>query len=225
MKKTTNLTDLVKPFKDQYAKDSYFVSFEGIEGSGKTTQINLLKEDLITQGYKVLLLREPGGTHFGEKLREVILTSNEKISPLSEALLFASSRAQLLENKILPFLSQPKHIVIIDRYIDSSIAYQGFARKLGVETILKIHHHSPLNILPNLTFYLDINLNLSMQRQRLRGQNKDYFEKEDQDFYQELINGYEFCVENFKSRVKVIAADNTIENVAQQIKTHLGNLL
>ena len=109
------------------------ISFEGIDGCGKTTQIQALKHHLENLGYNVLCLREPGGTSFGEKLREAILESSNKILPISEAYLFASSRAQLLSELVIPFISKTnKNICILDRFIHSSIAYQGFARNLGV---------------------------------------------------------------------------------------------
>ena len=120
-----------------------FLSFEGLDGSGKTTQISKTKEWLENKNWNVMVLREPGGTVFGEKLRSAILETQEDIDPLAQAMLFASSRAQLLSKKILPFLSNKNHCVILDRYIDSSIAYQGYAAGLGMETITQLHsiHH------------------------------------------------------------------------------------
>ncbi|MCO4756046.1 MAG: dTMP kinase, partial [Bacteriovoracaceae bacterium] len=120
--------NLLAHFKPYTPTTSLFISFEGIEGSGKTTQITTLKHALENQGYKVTLLREPGGTPFGEKMREAILSSEENISPVAEACLMAASRAQLLEKRIVPLLETPGNIVIVDRYIDSSLAYQGSAR-------------------------------------------------------------------------------------------------
>jgi dTMP kinase len=200
------------------SQSSFLLSFEGIEGCGKTTQIKSFKEYLESNGYQVIVLREPGGTEFGENLRKSILTSQTPLAPIAEAYLFASSRAQLLTEKILPFLKSPKHVIILDRYIDSSIAYQGYARGLGMEQILKIHTPTPLNILPNLTFYLSISVEVSMQRQEIRNNKKDYFEQENIDFYQKLINGYEACAQVFPNRIKRIDATKDIENVNQQIK-------
>ena len=144
------------PFKSM--TNAMMISFEGIEGSGKSTQIKLLKAYFEDKKYPVLLVREPGGTDFGEKLREAILHSQNEIAPLAEAHLFASSRAQLLTQKILPHLEQKNAVVLIDRYLDSSIAYQAMARGLGLQTILDLHSHAPLNTLPNMTFYLDISV-------------------------------------------------------------------
>lgn len=196
---------------------SLFISFEGIEGSGKTTQITKLKEKLESSGKKVLCLREPGGTEFGENLRSAILNSKTAIAPLAELSLFAASRAQLLFEKILPFLEKPDHVVIVDRFIDSSIAYQGFARELGAQTVLDMHKHSPLNNFPHISFYLRISLETSMERQNARGNEKDYFEKEKSDFYQKLIDGYEFCYKSFPSRIKLVNGETTTDEVYKSI--------
>ncbi len=196
---------------------SLFISFEGIEGSGKTTQIKSLSDYLENKGYTVTCLREPGGTTFGENLRQAILESDSPLHPISEALLFASSRAQLLSQIIIPKLRDDKNIVILDRYIDSSIAYQGFARGLGMKKIQEIHSSEPLNLYPNLTLYLKIDLETSMQRQDSRGNTKDYFEKENKTFYESLINGYDECHKAFPNRIKLIDASKSQEVVTRSI--------
>lgn len=201
-------------------KNSYFITLEGIEGSGKSTQVQNIKNYFENNGYTVTLLREPGGTYFGESLRSVILNSNEKINPLSEAMLFASSRAQLLEQKILPKLKEPKNVVIVDRYIDSSFAYQGHARELGIDLIEDLHKHAPLNTMPDLTFYLKIDLNTSFKRQAQRGNNKDYFEKEKEEFYLKLIEGFDICAQKFK-RIKTIDATKSPDEVSHKIYSFL----
>ena len=203
---------------------SLFISFEGIEGSGKTTQIQFLKTYFENKGYKVLLLREPGGTVFGERLRTAILESNSPIDPLAEAHLFASSRAQLLSEKILPHLSQEKSVVLLDRYLDSSIAYQGVARGLGVQTIIDLHSHKPLNIVPNKTFYLKIDIETSMDRQNARGAEKDYFEKEEKSFYQNLIDGYDQASELFSDRIEIIDAKRELEAIRLDIEKSVAAL-
>lgn len=199
------------------SESSYFISFEGIEGSGKTTQIKSLAEYLKNKGYNVTCLREPGGTKFGEKLREAILESETPLHPLSEALLFASSRTQLLSQMIIPKLKEEKNIVILDRYIDSSIAYQGFARGLGMNKVQEIHSSAPLNIFPDLTLYLKIDLETSMKRQDQRGNVKDYFEKENKAFYENLIDGYNECHKSFPQRIKAIDATKSQEVVTRSV--------
>lgn len=204
---------------------SLFMSFEGIEGSGKTTQIQNLKTNLEAKGFTVTCLREPGGTKFGEGLRELILGSEEKIAPLSEALLFASSRAQLLTNIILPKLKETKNVVILDRYIDSSFAYQGKARGLGIDTIKDIHSHYPLSVMPDITFYLKIDLETSLKRQDSRGNAKDYFEKEKNEFYKQLISGFDECHKLFQDRIKVIDAEKPIDEVSQEILSKIESYI
>lgn len=217
---------MLKNFTESSNKNgSLFISFEGIEGSGKSTQIQYLKTYLEDKGHQVLVLREPGGSTFGEKLRSAILDSDTVISPLAEAHLFASSRAQLLSEKIMPFLEKKKSVVILDRYIDSSLAYQGIARGLGIQTILDIHAHSPLNILPNRTFYLKIDLETSQKRQAARGDAKDYFEKENHGFYQKLIQGFNEASALFVKRIKVIDGQKSLTEVQTAISKSIDEIL
>jgi dTMP kinase len=204
---------------------SYFVSLEGIEGSGKSTQIALMQRWLEGEGFRVLTLREPGGTAFGEKLREAILKSETPLHPLAECHLFLASRAQLLKEKVLPFLLQPRSVVILDRYFDSTLAYQGFARRLGPETILTLHQHDPLNLLPHLTLLLEIRLATSQQRQQSRGQVKDYFEAEAVEFYQRLIDGYESARQLFPERIRRIDAEKSESEVQEEILRELRKVL
>ena len=151
MKEITH--ELLNAFRAPAFPGSFFLSFEGIEGAGKSTQITRLKKYLEEEKkYRVLILREPGGTPFGEKLRQAILENKTEISPLAEAHLFASSRSQLLTEVILKELSIPNTVIICDRYIDSSIVYQGHARGLGVAEVLEIHNIFTLNVTPFLLF-------------------------------------------------------------------------
>ena len=147
-----NLEDFKPYFKPNSYKNTYLISFEGIEGSGKSTQIKKFTEYLKSKNQDVHYFREPGGTKFGEKLREAILDSDSPIHPLAEANLFAASRAQLLSEKVIPLLEKENQIIILDRFIDSSIAYQGIARNLGIDTILDLHKRYPLNLTPHCTF-------------------------------------------------------------------------
>ena len=203
---------------------SFLLVFEGIEGSGKSTQIKYAQEFLEKHGYTVTCLREPGGTLFGEKLRSAILESQTQIHPLAEAHLFASARAQILFEKILPLLEKEKNVVMLDRYFYSSVAYQGFARKLGAAKIEEIHNQHPLNIRAQICFYLKIDLETSHQRQAQRGNEKDYFEKSNNDFYQALINGYDHCAQAY-DEVNIIDASNDIETVKTQILNNLRDLV
>lgn len=214
--------EILKQFSTIESSEHLFLSFEGIEGSGKSTQIKNLTQHLNDQGYDTLTLREPGGTIFGENLRAAILNSTEPLAPIAEAYLFASARAQLLTEKILPHLKRPKSAVLLDRYIDSSLAYQGVARGLGIETILNIHLQNPLNILPQKTFYLEIPLEVSLERQDKRGNVKDYFESEKSQFTQKLIDGFKTCTEYFPERIAIINGQDSAEKVFENILKELA---
>jgi len=212
-------------YRTPVTPESFFLSLEGIEGSGKTTQINRLEKILTEQGYRVLTLREPGGTIFGEKLREAILQSSTPLHPLAECHLFLACRAQLLKEKILPFLIVPKSVVILDRYIDSTMAYQGKARRLGLETVLELHRHDPMNLLPHRTYFLDISLETSLARQKKRGQEKDYFESEQTEFYANLIDGYKEMATLFPERILTIDASKSVEEVSQVMAHDLEQII
>ncbi len=212
-------------YRNPETPGSLFLSLEGIEGSGKTTQIKAIESFVKNKGMRVLTLREPGGTTFGEKLREAILQSETPLHPLAECHLFLASRAQLLNEKILPFLLQPGSVVILDRYIDSTLAYQGNARRLGYETILTLHQFEPLNLLPHRTYFLDIGLETSMERQKTRGNQKDYFESQKQEFYQNLLDGYREVSEIFPERILKVNAENTPDKVTQLIISDLEKIL
>ncbi len=219
------IQELKKSYRTPETPGSFFFSLEGIEGSGKTTQIKALEDYVTSKGLRCLTLREPGGTTFGEKLREAILGSEAPLHPLAECHLFLASRAQLLNEKILPFLLQPGSVVILDRYIDSTLAYQGKARRLGYSTILELHRHDPLNLLPHRTYFLDIDLETSMQRQLTRGNKKDYFESQKQEFYQNLLDGYREVAELFPERILKIDGSGTVASITEKIHHDLKRLL
>jgi dTMP kinase len=221
-----NSLDSIKSlYRNPVTPGSLFLSIEGIEGSGKSTQIKEIEKTVQEKGLRVLTLREPGGTTFGEKLREAILNSETPLHPLAECHLFLASRAQLLKEKILPFLLQPGSVVILDRYIDSTLAYQGKARRLGYQTVLTLHQFDPLNLLPHRTYFLDIELETSFERQKIRGNVKDYFESQKQEFYQNLIDGYRELSELFPERILKLNAQKSIQEVTNLIKNDLETLL
>ncbi|WP_408096676.1 dTMP kinase [Peredibacter sp. HCB2-198] len=223
--KTQALNHIKSQYRNPETPGSFFLSLEGIEGSGKTTQIKEIEAHCQKKGLRVITLREPGGTIFGEKLREAILKSESPLHPLAECHLFLASRAQLLKEKILPFLLRPKSVVILDRYIDSTLAYQGKARKLGYETVLTLHQYDPLNLLPHRTYFLDISLETSMERQKARGNEKDYFESEKHEFYQNLVDGYRDLSEIFPERIMKIDASKTPSEVTALIIKDLEKFL
>jgi len=219
------LNSIKSLYRNPETPGSLFLSLEGIEGSGKSTQIKEIEEFVKRKGLRVLTLREPGGTAFGEKLREAILNSHEPLHPLAECHLFLASRAQLLKEKILPFLLVPGSVVILDRYIDSTLAYQGKARKLGYQTVLTLHQFDPLNLLPHRTYFLDIDLETSLERQKLRGNAKDYFESQKHEFYQNLVDGYRELSEIFPERILKLNAEKSIKEVTTLIINDLERLI
>ncbi len=215
MKEITN--ELLSQFRAPEFPGSFFISFEGIEGAGKSTQIVRLKNFLEEKSFRVIILREPGGTAYGEKLRSVILQTTTEIAPLAEAHLFASSRAQLLLEVTLKELAVPNTVVIYDRYIDSSLTYQGHARGLGMHAIMSIHSTFPLTLVPHLSFYLRIDEKTSEKRQQMRNAPKDYFESKGISFYKKLIEGYDTLLELFPHRIIKIDASRPENEIAQSI--------
>lgn len=221
-----SLSNTIKfKYRTPVTPGSFFLSLEGIEGSGKSTQIKKIEAFVKEKGYRVITLREPGGTTFGEKLRQAILNSETPLHPLAECHLFLASRAQLLKEQILPYLLSPRSVVILDRYIDSTLAYQGKARKLGYETILTLHQFDPLNLLPHRTYFLDIDLKTSFERQVHRGQTKDYFESEKVEFYENLVQGYRELSELFKERIMKIDATKSMDEVTSLILNDLETFI
>lgn len=223
MKEITH--ELLNSFRAPAFPGSFFLSFEGIEGAGKSTQITRVKKYLENKDFRVLILREPGGTPFGEKLRHAILETQNEITPLAEAYLFAASRSQLLIEVILKELSIPNTIIICDRYIDSSLVYQGHARGLGVAEVLGIHNIFPLNLTPHLTFYLRIGAETSEKRQKMRNAPKDYFEAKGIEFYKKLVQGYDLVQELFPQRILKLDAEGSLESVSDLIFFTIDQLI
>jgi dTMP kinase len=217
--------ELLAQFRPPAYPGSFFLSFEGIEGSGKSTQILNLKNFLEKKMFRVIILREPGGTSFGEKLRSAILNSAAPLHPLAETFLFLASRAQLLDEVTLKELAIPNTVVIYDRYLDSTLAYQGVGRNLGAKTILEAHKIFPLNLVPHLTFYLKISLETSLKRQEKRERDKDYFEAQKNNFHQKLIEGYNQAAELFPQRIATVDGERKEAEVAQDVFAMVNQLL
>ena len=217
--------ELLNSFRSPAFPGSYFLSFEGIEGAGKSTQIIRLKNHLEQKNFRVLVLREPGGTPFGEKMRQAILETKTEITPLAEAHLFASSRAQLLTEVVLKELAVPNTVIICDRYIDSSLVYQGHSRGLGIAEVLNIHNAFPLNLVPHLTFYLKINVDTSEKRQKMRNAPKDYFESKGVEFYKKLVVGYDTVAELFPNRILTLDAEVSLDTMTMTILDTVDKLL
>jgi len=196
-----------------------FITFEGGEGSGKTTLIEKLKKTLLHKNYNVITTREPGGSKVAEKIRSVLLDNkNTEITRHTEALLFAASRAQHLNEVIIPNLDK---IILCDRYIDSSYAYQAYGRDLGMEFVQSINSYA-LNFLPNLTFYIDLDPQTGIDRVKSRRKHKtDRLDLEQQTFHQKVRAGYLEVAHMYKDRIIVINGNQTIDDIYETILDHI----
>ncbi|NLL70498.1 MAG: dTMP kinase [Epulopiscium sp.] len=194
----------------------WFITMEGPDGSGKTTQIQLLKQELQKQGYEVLVTREPGGTSIGEQIRKVILdVNNVAMDPMTEAILYAAARAQHVKELIQPALEQNK-IVLCDRFLDSSIAYQGVARGLGMDMVEGLNHYATGGLNPDITFFIDMDPVMGLQRKKNQAQ-LDRLEKETLDFHQKVYKGYLALWKKYPDRIHRISGDDQVESIHQQI--------
>jgi len=194
-----------------------FISFEGIDFCGKSTQIDLLKDYLIEQGKKVEVLREPGGTTLSEKIRTILLDNkNEKMLRETELFLFSASRAQLVREKIIPYLEKGCY-VISDRFHDSSTVYQGYGRGIEVDVISGVHKLAIGYTIPDITFFIDIPVGIANERKKKKSKGKlDRIELADMEFYTRVRNGYLETAKN-ESRFKVIDGTQSIQNIHNHI--------
>jgi len=180
-----------------------FVTFEGLDGSGKTTQQRLLAERLRDEGRDVLSTREPGGTELGEAIRDLVLHGGN-VAPWAEAALYAASRAQHVEEVIRPALERGA-VVLCDRYVDSSVAYQGMARGLGLERVLELNLAAVGGLLPNVTFLLLLDPALAAARMP---KTRDRLEREDDGFHRRADAAYRELAERFPERI--VTVDGTL---------------
>lgn len=198
-----------------------FISFEGIDFSGKSTQIELFKDYLVEHNKKVEILREPGGTEISEKVRQVLLDNkNNEMFAEAELLMFSASRAQLVREKIRPYLEKGIY-VISDRYHDSSTAYQGYGRGIPIETVKQIHQLAIGDTIPDLTFFIDIPVGIANERRKKKSKGKlDRIELADTEFYNRVRSGY-LEIAKQEERFKVIDGTQTIETIQNQIISEL----
>lgn len=202
-------------------KQGYFITFEGGDGAGKSTQIGKLRAYLEAKGYDVVLTREPGGTEIGEKIRQVILDpKHSEMARVTEAMLYAASRAQHVEEVIKPAIKAGQ-IVICDRFVDSSIAYQGFARGLG-DVVSIINQYAIGDCYPDLTFLLKLKPQIG--NSRIKGREMDRIELEGETFHQAVYRGYEELEKRYADRIVGIDATQTIEVIEAEINRHIEAL-
>ncbi len=194
-----------------------FITFEGIDFCGKSTQIELLKSYLLKKNKKVRVIREPGGTEISEKIRTMLLDKeNSKMLMETEFLLFSASRSQLVREKIRPYLNEGIY-VISDRFHDSSTAYQGYGRGISVEVILSIHKLAIGNTIPDITFFIDIPVEVAEQRRQEKSiKHLDRIENSNKDFYSRVRNGY-FELAKSENRFRILNGTDNIENIHEKI--------
>lgn len=202
-----------------------FVSMEGPDGSGKTTQIELLKEYLLGIGYDdVVVTREPGGTVISEAIREIILNKDyTEMGHMTEALLYASARAQHVSQVIRPALEAGK-AVISDRFVDSSAVYQGVARGLGVEQVYAINAYAIQGLMPNLTIHLDLPATMGICRKQNQ-KELDRMELETVEFHEKVAQGYRDLAKLAPERIRTIDATKSIQEIQDQIRGYIQGIL
>lgn len=189
-----------------------FVTFEGIDGSGKSTQAELLRARLEADGFDVVVTREPGGTELGERIRDLVLHGGH-VSPWAEALLYAASRAQHVDEVIRPALERGAWVVC-DRYVDSSVAYQGVGRELGLDRVLDLNLAAVGGLMPDRTFLLE--LDVAASSGRLQGDH-DRLEREPGDFHTRVADGYRELAARFRERIVVLDAASPPDTLAEEV--------
>jgi dTMP kinase len=217
--------------RKESGRSGVFITFEGIEGCGKTTQIARLAERLRQGDREIVSTREPGGTALGRELRAILLAAREPptVSPIAELLLYAADRAQHLEEIVLPALDRGA-IVLCDRYLDATLAYQGYGRQLGCSTILSIHSEPPLDCRPDRTVLLDLAPRVGLTRARSRDsasgvqELEGRFEAESLSFHERVRDGYLLLAEQV-GRIRVVDAAGTVEQVGERVWGSLRDLL
>ncbi|WP_278926838.1 dTMP kinase [Staphylococcus auricularis] len=189
---------------------SAFITFEGPEGSGKTTVMKRVAEKL-SDTYDVVLTREPGGVPTGEQIREILL-EGDAIDERTEALLFAASRREHLVGKVLPALEKGQ-VVLCDRYVDSSLAYQGYARGIGMKEVEAINAFAINHVYPDLTVYLDVSVEVGQARIQQNQRSQNRLDRETRQFHEKVVEGYQQIIQRDSARFAVVDADQEIATV------------
>ena len=192
----------------------WFITFEGLDKAGKTTQINLFCEFLRDSNIPYLFTREPGGNPVSEKIREMLLDKNNTIGPMSEALLYAAARSELVQTVLRPSVDSGQNVVC-DRYVDSSIAYQGFGRELGLEAVKDINEYATGGLMPDLTFFLSLSPEAA---QRRSSGEKDRIESAESAFHERVYLGYQTISRLAPERFVTIDANRPIQAVQNDIR-------
>lgn len=205
---------------------SYFITLEGVEGSGKSTLMNFIRDSIESSGKKVVVTREPGGIDIAEQVRSVILDKkNIKMDGRTEALLYAAARRQHLVEKVIPSLNEG-NIVLCDRFIDSSLAYQGYARGLGINEVYSVNKFAIEDLMPDLTLYLDLDPQIGLNRiAKNKGREINRLDLEEINFHVKVREGYEEVLKMFPERMVRIDANQDIGKVLADINEVLKSRL
>lgn len=203
-----------------------FITIEGPDGSGKTTILQMLAQNLEREGYAVVATREPGGIEIAEQIRQVILDpENTAMDPRTEALLYAAARRQHLSEKVKPALKSGK-VVLCDRFVDSSLAYQGHARGLGIDEVYSINEFAIENMMPAMTLYFDVAPEIGLERiGKNKGREVNRLDMEKLEFHQKVREGYMIIAERFPDRIAKIDASKELEAVYKQAEAKIKELL
>jgi len=198
-------------------KNVFFITFEGIDGCGKSTQLKLAANFLKSKGLTSVVLREPGSTPLSEKVRKILLDKKLKINPLSELMLYEAARAELVEQTISPALKQRK-VILCDRFYDSTTAYQGYGRGIDIGLIKKLNNQVVGKCHPDLTFMIDVDYKTSLSR---RKKNTDRLESESRAFFNKVRKGFLEIAHRNKKRVVIVDGRNSIDDIFQEVKSCL----
>ncbi|HJE19373.1 dTMP kinase [Aliicoccus persicus] len=201
----------------------HFITFEGPEGSGKTTVIEGVKEYL-SKNYKVMTTREPGGIRISELIRDVLLAKGNEMDGRTEALLFAASRRQHLVEKVIPALERGE-VVLCDRFVDSSLAYQGYGRNIGVDGIWSINEFAIQDVMPDLTIYLKLDPEDGLERILSNKRDSNRLDNENITFHKNVVLGYNELSDNFPNRIKTVDASQSKEKVLEDTLAIIDNYL
>jgi dTMP kinase len=197
------------------------LSFEGIDGCGKSTQLGLLHDRLLSMSIPTLALREPGGTHTSEAIRSILLDKQFDISPISEMLLFSAARAQLVNERIRPALENGM-VVLLDRFYDSTTAYQGFGRQfIDIPTIEKLNTIATGGLTPDITFYFDLEVDAAFSR---RSGEADRMEDAGRDFFDRVRSGYIHLAQHHKHRFRTLDSSRAMKVVQEEVWDHFQKL-
>lgn len=204
---------------------SFFISFEGVEGSGKTTQVNMLHAHLLRMNVEVVATHEPGGTRIGEEIKRLILDpAFKEMHAMTETILYAADRSQHYFEIIKPALDAGK-VVICDRFIDSTLAYQGVARRVGMEGVQNLNEWITDDLYPDLTFLLEIPYRLGLKRIQARKAELDRIESEGQAFHEQVQEAYKTLAKFFPNRFKVLNGADKPENIHHLVMQDVTQLL